>query len=180
MRYKNLCVLTLLIQMPVCFSVCQSMNGTVLCQTAKHVIRTLSLPCGLMVSTMTLSNFKGYFIYWKPPLGQHVKVYQLINSITTTEVRLLYTHCILNSIYLTSFTLIHKQLLLSQKWCNITRLQWTAAAIVVNQCGHQYNCTGVGRYVGPFHTYVAADDMWVSFREAWVRSEPALQAYQCN
>jgi len=25
-----------------------------------------------------------------------------------------------------------------------------------------------------FHTYVGADDMWVSCREAWVRSEPAL------
>jgi len=33
--------------------------------------------------------------------------------------------------------------------------------------------TGSGTLCG-FHTYVGADDMWVSCREAWVRSEPAL------
>lgn len=32
---------------------------------------------------------------------------------------------------------------------------------------------GSGTLCG-FHTYVGADDMWVSCREAWVRSEPAL------
>jgi len=32
---------------------------------------------------------------------------------------------------------------------------------------------GSGTLCG-FHTYVGADDMWVSCREAWLRSEPAL------